>query len=124
MLSPRILVDELAAGVVALALAAASILLATSEVRAEPAEPVIVKAELVLYPSAVQVVRECMARNGSPPPMGHGVPPSCFRGDAQACTIIAMQPDDSEANLGPAVLLGREVNNCARGAHKFAVNPE
>lgn len=70
MLSPRILVDELAAGVVALALAAASILLATSEVRAEPAEPVIVKAELVLYPSAVQVVRECMARNGNPPPDG------------------------------------------------------
>lgn len=117
----RAFLDELAAGAVALALAAGSILLATSEVRADP---VVVKAELVLYPSAVEVVRECLARNGNPPPVGYGVPPSCFRGNAESCTIIAMQPDDSEANLGPAVLLGREVNNCARGAHKFAVNPE
>lgn len=63
----RAFLDELAAGAVALALAAGSILLATSEVRADP---VVVKAELVLYPSAVEVVRECLARNGNPPPGG------------------------------------------------------
>lgn len=111
--------DESLAGLVALTLAAASILLAVSDARADP---VILKADLLLYETAAEVHQECSARNGHRPT--HGPIPSCYRGDAEGCTIIARLPDDSEADLGGAALIARELNNCARGAHKFAVNPE